>query len=276
MDASVVTHSHAQRRAMRRDLQRYIRVVQSFDFSGVAENGPVEITELCRQRQETDEVRLLELLVSKRPLQSLTIRLHLYDRQNVPMKATSAAAADGTLGLRSGIGRRRAGRRVEPVLIHPGETFGRASYIRLPARYFKRLTLELVSAVYADGVEETLGCILSGGAKRLSEADIYTQRAFVSKNVFRAAEEAFPSVYVPESGGNSWLCCCGQKNLASEAVCTRCSRERDWVLTNLNEQSLASEREGDRGGVRRAAQERVPPEPLSRNRRRARAEGRSV
>lgn len=162
-------------------------------------------------------------------------------------------------------------------MIHPGETFGRASYIRLPARYFKRLTLELVSAVYADGVEEALGFILSGGAKRLSEADIYTQRAFVSKNVFRAAEEAFPSVYVPESGGNSWLCCCGQKNLASDAVCTRCSRERDWVL-NEPERAVACvrAREGDRGGVRRAAQERVPPEPLSRNRRRARAEGRSV
>ena len=264
MDASVesVTHSRAQRRAMRRDLQRYIRVVRSFDFSGVAENSPVEITEgYVVSDRETDEVFVcFELLcVSKRPLRSLTIRLHLYDRQNVPYERLTFryAAADGTLGLRSGIGRRRAGRRVEPVLIHPGETFGRASYIRLPARYFKRLTLELVSAVYADGVEEALGFILSGGAKRLSEADIYTQRAFVSKNVFRAAEEAFPSVYVPESGGNSWLCCCGQKNLASDAVCTRCSRERDWVLTNLNEQSLASEREKEiaeeSGVLRRSA-----------------------
>ena len=89
MDASVesVTHSRAQRRAMRRDLQRYIRVVRSFDFSGVAENSPVEITEgYVVSDRETDEVFVcFELLcVSKRPLRSLTIRLHLYDRQNVP------------------------------------------------------------------------------------------------------------------------------------------------------------------------------------------------
>ncbi|MGM9610411.1 MAG: hypothetical protein ACI3ZE_02135, partial [Candidatus Woodwardiibium sp.] len=117
MDASVesVTHSRAQRRAMRRDLQRYIRVVRSFDFSGVAENSPVEITEgYVVSDRETDEVFVcFELLcVSKRPLRSLTIRLHLYDRQNVPYERLTFryAAADGTLGLRSGIGRRRAGR----------------------------------------------------------------------------------------------------------------------------------------------------------------------
>lgn len=264
MDASVesVTHSRAQRRAMRRDLQRYIRVVRSFDFSGVAENSPVEITEgYVVSDRETDEVFVcFELLcVSKRPLRSLTIRLHLYDRQNVPYERLTFryAAADGTLGLRSGIGRRRAGRRVEPVLIHPGETFGRASYIRLPRALFQ--TAHAGAGLGRLCRRRRGGARLHslGGAKRLSEADIYTQRAFVSKNVFRAAEEAFPSVYVPESGGNSWLCCCGQKNLASDAVCTRCSRERDWVLTNLNEQSLASEREKEiaeeSGVLRRSA-----------------------
>ena len=250
MDASVesVIHSRAQRRAMRRDLQRYIRVVRSFDFSGVAENSPVEITEgYVVSDKETDEVFVcFELLcVAARPLRSLTIRLHLYDRQNVPYEKLTFrySAADGTLGLRSGLGKKWSCRRAEPVLIRPGEAFGRASYIRLPARYFKRLTLELVSVVYAGGTEEALGIVVSGGAQRLSETDIYTRRAFENKNVFRAAEEQFPSLYVPEAGEHSWLCCCGQKNLTSDAVCTRCSRERDWVLANLNGQSLAQERE---------------------------------
>lgn len=110
MDASVesVIHSRAQRRAMRRDLQRYIRVVRSFDFSGVAENSPVEITEgYVVSDKETDEVFVcFELLcVAARPLRSLTIRLHLYDRQNVPYEKLTFrySAADGTLGLRSGL-----------------------------------------------------------------------------------------------------------------------------------------------------------------------------
>lgn len=101
----------------------------------------------------------------------------------------------------------------------------------------------MVSVVYAGGTEEALGIVVSGGAQRLSETDIYTRRAFENKNVFRAAEEQFPSLYVPEAGEHSWLCCCGQKNLTSDAVCTRCSRERDWVLANLNGQSLAQEHE---------------------------------
>lgn len=113
MDASVesVIHSRAQRRAMRRDLQRYIRVVRSFDFSGVAENSPVEITEgYVVSDKETDEVFVcFELLcVAARPLRSLTIRLHLYDRQNVPYEKLTFrySAADGTLGLRSGLGKK--------------------------------------------------------------------------------------------------------------------------------------------------------------------------
>ena len=127
MDASVesVIHSRAQRRAMRRDLQRYIRVVRSFDFSGVAENSPVEITEgYVVSDKETDEVFVcFELLcVAARPLRSLTIRLHLYDRQNVPYEKLTFrySAADGTLGLRSGLGKKWSCRRAEPVLIRPG------------------------------------------------------------------------------------------------------------------------------------------------------------
>lgn len=144
MDASVesVIHSRAQRRAMRRDLQRYIRVVRSFDFSGVAENSPVEITEgYVVSDKETDEVFVcFELLcVAARPLRSLTIRLHLYDRQNVPYEKLTFrySAADGTLGLRSGLGKKWSCLRAEPVLIRPGEAFGRASYIRLPGPLFQ-------------------------------------------------------------------------------------------------------------------------------------------
>lgn len=59
----------------------------------------------------------------------------------------------------------------------------------------------------------------------LDDAKLY---AFTRMNIYAAAEERYPTRVVPQFGETAWLCCCGQKNLATSEKCERCMRDRDW------------------------------------------------
>lgn len=244
-----VKYTRSQRKRLSRDRQRYIRVVESFDFSGIIQNSPVEITEgyIVSDRDSDEVFACFEFMsVSEKPIKALDVKVLLYSGQNVPYEKLDFryCAADASWGIRVREGENRppALRINEPECVVAGECFGRASYIRIPERYFERISLRIVSARYSDGTTDDLDITVKNRARRLSECDRYTKYAFSNLNVFRAAEEKYPSVYLPESGESSWLCCCGHKNLISYSECERCHREKEWVLNSLAGESLERER----------------------------------
>ena len=82
-----VKYTRSQRKRLSRDRQRYIRVVESFDFSGIIQNSPVEITEgyIVSDRDSDEVFACFEFMsVSEKPIKALDVKVLLYSGQNVP------------------------------------------------------------------------------------------------------------------------------------------------------------------------------------------------
>ncbi len=240
----------ARIKRIKNDKRRMLRVVEYFDFSGIIEGSPVQVQEgYIVSDIATNEIFASFTFqnLSKNSVVSLSVRLLLYQNSNLPyIKIPFVYSEDEfTLGVRE-----RPGKVKMPFYarlfkrdgiagdIETYESFGRASYIKIPEAYFRKAALEIVNVVYAGGKEQKIGVIVANKCKRISELDDEKKYAFSKVNIYSGAEEFHPSRVIPVVTQEVWLCCCGNKNILADTKCRVCERDRDWLLQNINETKL--------------------------------------
>ena len=170
---------------------------------------------------------------SGKQIMSLDIRLLLYQNANVPYEKKSFTYSydNMTFGERkNGIVTKKGifGTKQYTYYIAVGETFGRSAYIPIPDSYFRKIELEISKVTFSDSSFVTPNMIVRNQCTDFTELDDAKLYAFTRMNIYAAAEERYPTRVVPQFGETAWLCCCGQKNLATSEKCERCMRDRDW------------------------------------------------
>lgn len=231
-----VPYTPKQRKEMRKNLLRTFRVVEYFDFSGVLPDSPVQVNEgYIISDLETHELFASFAFqnTSGKQIMSLDIRLFLYQNANVPYEKKSFTYSydNMTFGERkNGIVTKKGifGTKQYTYCIAVGETFGRSAYIPIPDSYFRKIELEISKVTFSDSSFVTPKMIVRNQCTDFTELDDAKLYAFTRMNIYAAAEERYPTRVVPQFGETAWLCCCGQKNLATSEKCERCMRDRDW------------------------------------------------
>lgn len=230
----------ANLKRVRRDRMRPLRVLEYLDHSAVFENSPVEIKEgyLISDRDNGELFLTLNLRsLSKKTISALHIRILLYrDQMVVPYLKLEYTYSweQATFGERvlNGVARKERECRNDKTLVY-GEEFGEGIYIPLPDSWFKKMQIELVSVTYFDGSAEKLELLAGSRALRYLELDDDLHDIYREVNIFHEAEQAHPIRVMPQAGQHVWLCCCGRKNPAENAICEKCGRDKDWQLENL-------------------------------------------
>lgn len=229
-------------------MQRSIRVVEYFDFSGVIPDSPVQVNEgFIISDTESHELFASFSFqnTSEKPIKSLDIRLFFYQTANVPYEKRSFTYSydDMTLGIRKNAPtykKHKLGRKQYASTVAIGESFGRYAYIRIPESYFRKIELEISKITFDDGSSVSPKLIVKNHYTPLStlgDAELY---AFSRLNIYTAAEERHPTKVVPQFGNSAWLCCCGHKNLASSGKCELCLRDRDWQKNAFSEKTISA------------------------------------
>jgi len=179
--------------------------------------------------------------VSERSIKKFTIRLSCYLNQNIPYKNIdfTYSQEELTFGI---INKNGADLKLKDsnaiTYVEKGCTFGSCVYIPLPESYFTKLELTLLSVEYAGGCVEQLNIPVSGNTKRYNELDDIGKLVYTRVNIYKAAEEKYPTKVIPQFGNTVWLCCCGNKNPVSNTVCDKCGREKEWQKTSVTEAVL--------------------------------------
>ncbi|PKM62658.1 MAG: hypothetical protein CVU97_04350 [Firmicutes bacterium HGW-Firmicutes-21] len=229
-----------QKKRQIKDRQRILRVVEYLEYNTVFEKCPVEINEGYIVSDVTDYSIFASFVfrnVSKKRIKSLDVRLLCYQKQNIPyLKLPFTYSFERyTLGTRRiGEERIRDKKQLNNPDISVGESFGETVYIPIPESYFSRLELEITGVRYTDGTYEELGIINGKPFTRFVELDDDKKFAYVTHNIFIAAEENYPSRFIPQKGEFVWLCCCAHKNLNEQNECERCHREQKWQFDNIS------------------------------------------
>ena len=244
---SVKSSDRKLKKRQQKDRQRILRVVEYLDYSAVFDHSPVEVIGGYVVSDVTDYSIFSSFVfrsVSKKRIKALDVRLFCYHNQNIPyLKIPFTYSFDRyTFGTRrEGKVRIRDKKKLSDPCINYGESFGEAVYIPIPESYFTRFELEVTGVRYADGTYEELGLIAGKRQKTFGALDDDRKFAYLNLNVFVAAEETFPTRFLPQKGEFAWLCCCGNKNPNELDKCDLCMRERDWQLENATEERLAAE-----------------------------------
>jgi len=234
-----------QKKRQKIDRQRIFRVVEYLDYSAVFEKSPVEVIEGYIVSDVDDYSIFASFVfrnVSKKRLKALDVRLLCYHNQNIPyLKIPFTYSYERyTLGTRKKGSQRIWDKKMRsnPV-IDRDKSFGEAVYIPVPESYFSRLELEITGVRYADGSYEELSLIAGKRHDRFAELDNDKKFAYMTVNIYLAAEEHFPTRFIPQQGENAWLCCCGHKNSNENETCDKCKREKSWELENVTSEKLA-------------------------------------
>ncbi len=232
------------RKRQKIDYLRPLRVVKYIDFSFVLENSPVEIIDgyIVSDRDTCDVFASFVFKnVTIKRLSSLTIRLSLYQNQNIPYQHIdfTYSQSDLNFGIISVGGRdlrlRESNKRTS---VSCGETFGSCVFIPIPERYFTKMDVVLVSAEFADGEKLVMNKLVTGHTKRFSELDEISRVVYSRVNIYQSAEEKYPTRVIPQFGDNVWLCCCGTKNPSDLKYCEKCNRERDWQKESVTADAI--------------------------------------
>lgn len=244
---SAYNYTYKQRKAIRENLQRSFRVIEYFDVSGIIPDCPVQVNEgYIISDSDTHELFASFSFQnsSDKPIKSLDIRLFFYQNANVPYEKRSFTYSYGgmTFGIRKDTPELKKsffGRTLYPDTIAVGESFGRSAYIRIPDSYFKKIELEISKITFDDGTSVSPKLIVKNHSTPMSGLGDEELYAFSRLNIYTASEEVYPTSVIPQFGMNAWLCCCGQKNLATSEKCERCNRDRDWQKNAFDKKTLS-------------------------------------
>ena len=226
------------------DRMRSLRVVKYLEYPFILPDSPVELDEgYIVSDMETYDVFASFIFknVSERPIRKLNIRLSCYLNQNIPYTNIDFTYSheDLTFGIISKDGNDLKLRQSnERVTVERSETFGSCVYIPLPESYFTKLEVILLSVEYAGGQVVELNTLVAGNSKRYADLDNISKIVYTRVNIYKAAEEKYPTKVIPQFGNTVWLCCCGNKNPASSDKCELCGREKEWQEKSVTSQVL--------------------------------------
>lgn len=247
--------SKKDRQRIKTDAARPLRVIESLDFSRIYEEVPIEVLEgYTVTDSDTYECFAVFKIqnTGAKEVSALDVRLLLYEgTANIPTRKISFtySAAHGFFGKRippaelDGDRQHRLGfgRKPLPSYIRHGECFGEGVYIPLPKSYCRKIEFEIRTIRFLDGTEAVVNVVSGRKYKFFKELDEDIRYAYSKINVFARAEETHPIKLIPQATSTAWLCCCGNKNLITDAVCSACGREKDWQLSNITEDTLSTE-----------------------------------
>lgn len=248
--------SREEKRRMRMDAQRPLRVIESLDFSRIYEDVPVEVIEgYTVTDSDTSECFAVFKIqnTGDKEIKALDVRLLLYEgTANIPTRRLdfTYSAETKTFGRRSyDNGNKKAGflqriglkPEVFTINIRHGESFGDGALIPLPKSYCRKVEFEIRTVHFADNTYRVINIVSGKKYTFFKELDEDMRYAYRKMNVFARAEEAHPIKLIPQATDKVWLCCCGRKNLNSAVVCADCGREKDWQLKNITHESLERE-----------------------------------
>ncbi len=226
------------------DRMRSLRVVKYMEYPFILSKSPVEIEEgYILSDRETYDVFASFIFknVSELPIRKLNIRLSCYLNQNIPYTNIdfTYSQEELTFGI---INRNGEDLRLKDSnmlnCVEKSSTFGSCVYIPLPESYFTKLELTLLSVEYAGGRIEEINTVVSGNTKRYQELDDISKLVYTRVNIYKSAEEKYPTKVIPQFGDTVWLCCCGNKNPTSSDKCEKCGREKEWQKTSVTEDVL--------------------------------------
>lgn len=247
--------SHKDKKRWRTDLLRSLRVIEYLDFSRIYDNSPVEVLEgYTVSDTETNEVFAVFKIqnTGNKEIKALSVRLLLYEgTSNIPTRRIdhTYSAERKNFGIRKMPQEQKKSFLVRcgilnelfPRNIRVGESFGESSFIKLPHSYCRKIEFEIRTVYYADGGTDVINTVSGKKYTSFRELDEDLRYAYRKLNVFYRAEEEHPIKIIPQSTDRVWLCCCGHKNLNSQAECMCCGRGKEWQLSNITEESLNTE-----------------------------------
>lgn len=188
--------------------KRYFKEIGERSFNFLFGSSPLEIDRAV----EFYDIESFEYFlvihfsrVTKRLIRSFKIRLYLYLDSPLPYKK---------LTYTYNVSKKKLSDRI----------LGTDDYIPIPETYFKRFDVFIDEVEWDNGEKETLSFSTldkktSPEEKHVAEIDAETTHSETA--------EKYPAVIMPQFSDNAWICTCSQKNASQDAVCRRCSRERD-------------------------------------------------
>ncbi len=226
------------------DRMRALRVVKYLEYPFILPDSPVEIEQgfIVSDRDTYDVfASFIFKNVSEHPIQKLNIRLLCYLNQNIPYANIDFTYCQDelTFGIINKDGndlRLKDSNLIKSV--EQSATFGSCVYIPLPESYFTKLELLLLSVEYSNGKVQELNTVVAGKTKRYNELDDISKLVYTRVNIYKAAEEKYPTRVIPQFGNTVWLCCCGNKNPASIVECEKCGRGKEWQENHVTSDLL--------------------------------------
>ena len=229
------------------DNYRDYKVIEKFDFSAIYEDCPVEILDAYSFYNINTYkyfVNIVFVNTCPKKISELTIRLLCFARQNIPYEKLIYTYSLSKNNLGKLVKSKKfnlnlfSKKKKDQSSIEHGEEFGHCVYVPIPETYFKKMKLEFVSVKYDDGTVEDLS--KSKQMKYVKYDDLTDDNRFAyhRMNIYNVAEEEHPIRVMPMESENSWLCCCGTKNISTDKICKKCMRDKDWQLKNLTKESF--------------------------------------
>lgn len=231
------------------DNYRDYNVIEKFDFSAIYDNCPVDILDaysLYNINTFKYYVNIVFINSCKKRITELVIKLLCYSNQNIPFKKIfyTYSAVKGNIGKKDAMEKYHFPNNLPffkkkiDNIVSEGEEFGHCVYIPIPETYFKKMKLEFVSVKYDDGSFEDLSLCKQVKYVKYDDLNDDSRFAYHLMNIYNIAEEEHPIRVIPMQSENSWLCCCGRKNINSDNICKKCMRDKDWQLKNITKESF--------------------------------------
>ena len=230
--------------------------IKKLEFDFVYPNCPIELIDgfSCYESESYEYFIWLKLQnVSKRAIKSVTIRLLCYQYANIPyLKIPFCYSINNkNTGIFEEEQKKSKKRKKQSYTIPGGSFFGKDIYIRLPQSYFKKLEVEILSVVFADGETMRFENQDRRKLKKFENVKSEIQYAYDKINKYEALESIFPIKNIPLFEENAWVCCCGHKNITADTNCKRCRRSLEWQKATVNEDYFFNV-------IRKEEAERVP------------------
>ncbi|MDL2287305.1 hypothetical protein LJB90_01915 [Eubacteriales bacterium OttesenSCG-928-G02] len=231
---------------LKKQKQREVRVVEYIDYSGLILDCPIQLMEGYILTDTASHEAFISFIcknISKQEIKVFKIRIHLYQNSNIPYEKIDFdfSYKDNTLGERIVVNdsKKNNFKSVQNnEHIQPFEQFGKFIYIKLPPSYFKRLKVEVVGVVYADGQYSDISVIADNFGSEINKLDDEKRYVYSKINKYNEKETQYPSKTIPQISKDIWVCCCGNKNMLEKTICDICDRERDWQLEVINDTAL--------------------------------------